>query len=73
MPVFEFQCESCQHEFEELVMKRDEVINCPRCGGDRSRKLMSAFAVTGSARHSGGNGCGSCSASPGKCSGCGCK
>jgi putative FmdB family regulatory protein len=71
MPIYEFQCETCQHEFEELVMKRDEVITCPSCGGEHARKLMSSFAVTGSARLSGGNSCGSCSASPGKCAGCG--
>ena len=69
MPVFEFLCERCQHEFEELLLRRDEVAQCPNCGGDKTKKLLSAFAVTGSARRTGGS-CGSCRPSAGKCSGC---
>ena len=57
MPTFEFLCESCGREFEELVLRRDEVIKCPGCGSERARRLMSAFAVTGGARLAGG-GCG---------------
>ena len=71
MPVYEFLCESCEQEFEELVLRRDEVIECPSCGSDRARKLMSTFAVTGSARKAGGSACGSCRPSAGKCKGCG--
>ncbi|MBN2192137.1 MAG: zinc ribbon domain-containing protein [Polyangiaceae bacterium] len=70
MPTFEFLCEDCGREFEELVFRRDEVIECPACGSDRATKLMSAFAVTGDSRLSGG-GCGSCKASASKCGGCG--
>ena len=32
MPIFEFECQSCGREFEELVMRSDEVIECPKCG-----------------------------------------
>jgi len=70
MPTFEFLCEKCGREFEELVLRRDEVIQCPSCGSDQARKLMSAFAVTGGARLAGGS-CGSCRPSAGKCRGCG--
>jgi putative FmdB family regulatory protein len=70
MPVFEFLCERCQHEFEELLLRRDEEVLCPQCGANRAKKLMSAFAVTGSARLS-NSACGSCKPSAGKCSGCG--
>jgi putative FmdB family regulatory protein len=71
MPVYEYLCESCEHEFEELVFRHDEVVPCPKCGSERSRKLMSTFAVTGAARLSGRASCGSCKPSAGKCSGCG--
>jgi putative FmdB family regulatory protein len=70
MPVYEFACQDCGHEFEELLLRRDEVASCPKCGSDRVHKLLSCFAVTGSARLT-GSACSSCSPSPGKCSGCG--
>jgi putative FmdB family regulatory protein len=68
MPIYEYACESCQREFEELVFRQDEVVHCPTCGSDQARKLMSIFATTGSTRLRGGS-CGSCSG--GNCSGCG--
>ena len=49
----------------------DEAVVCPSCGSDNARKLMSSFAVTGSARKGGDSACGSCRPSAGKCSGCG--
>ena len=70
MPVFEFLCLKCQNEFEELLLRRDEIVTCPVCGGQETRKLMSSFAVTGSARKV-SSSCGSCRPSAGKCKGCG--
>jgi len=72
MPIFEFECQACHKEFEELVLRRDEVIECPSCGSQKIKKLMSRFAVTGEARLAGNGGCGSCRPSAGKCSGCKC-
>ena len=72
MPVFEFECEACGREYEELVLRADEVIQCPCCGSDRARKLMSSFAVGGEARKAGGGGCGSCRPAAGKCGSCKC-
>jgi putative FmdB family regulatory protein len=72
MPIFEFECQSCHREFEELVMRRDEIIECPVCGSSDAKKLMSAFAVGGEARKAGGGGCGSCQPKAGKCAGCKC-
>ena len=72
MPTFDFLCERCEHEFEELVLHADEQVECPKCGSTKARKLLSSFAVTGSARRGGGSACGSCSPSAGKCGGCGC-
>ena len=48
MPTYDFLCERCEHEFEELVLQPDEEVVCPKCGSTESRKLLSAFAVTGS-------------------------
>ncbi len=73
MPIFEFECQGCHREFEELVMRSDEVIECPTCGCQDARKLMSCFAVGGDARRAGGGGgCGGCRPSAGKCGGCKC-
>lgn len=74
MPIFEYACDKCSHEFEELTFNRSAKVNCPECGSKRTKKLMSGFAVTGSARKKGGGGgsCGSCKPSGGKCTGCGC-
>jgi putative FmdB family regulatory protein len=40
MPMHDFQCRSCQCEFEELVLK-DEAVKCPTCGSADTNKLMS--------------------------------
>ncbi len=70
MPLFEFACEDCAHQFEELVLRRDEVIQCPACGSHQARKLMSPFATTGESRLR-SEGCSSCRPTAGKCAGCG--
>lgn len=71
MPIYEFQCLECEHEFEELVLRRDEAVACPDCGADDVKRLLSGFAVTGDARTA-GDSCGSCKPSTGKCKGCSC-
>lgn len=52
MPMYEYHCEQCGAEFEELVSSstRDSEVECPECEreGGAQRKL-SAFAVAGSA------------------------
>jgi len=74
MPIYEYRCESCSKQFETLVLRRDETVECPACGGTQLQKLMSAHAVghgapdtaCGSAPCSplpacGSGGCGACS------------
>ncbi len=49
MPMFDYRCDNCGHEFEELVWSStvpDEDITCPKCGEHRSRRLLSAPAVS---------------------------
>ena len=45
MPIFEFECEECGAEFEELVAAGTESGTCPKCGSERSRRLWSAPAA----------------------------
>ncbi|XPV76776.1 MAG: FmdB family zinc ribbon protein [Desulfovibrio sp.] len=67
MPIFEYSCNKCSHEFEELVFSRDECPPCPSCGSEDTGKLMSACKFradgatpdTAAAAPSGGAGGGS--------------
>jgi putative FmdB family regulatory protein len=45
MPIYEFKCLKCAHEFEELV-KVDQQADCPACGSDRVEKLFSFPSVS---------------------------
>ena len=43
MPIYEYQCDACQDTFEKLVFKgEEESIDCPRCGGKKVSRLLSA-------------------------------
>lgn len=45
MPIYEYQCEACGHAFETLQKVSDSpLINCPDCGADALKKLISAPA-----------------------------
>lgn len=55
MPLYEYSCDKCGEQFEEIRSASDsEEVVCPECGA-AARKLMSLFS-TGSA--GGGGGCG---------------
>ncbi len=46
MPIYEYRCRNCDHEFEELV-RSDQKVVCPACGADQQRleKLISIPAA----------------------------
>ena len=46
MPIYEFRCPKCEHEFEKVVSysKIDEV-ECPECEEKPVERLMSLFAA----------------------------
>ena len=45
MPIYEYQCEACGHEFETLQkMSDDPLVDCPQCKAPKLRKLISAAA-----------------------------
>jgi putative FmdB family regulatory protein len=63
MPIFEYVCQKCQHEFESLVFGRDKA-ECPKCHSQKLTPQLSVFAVSakgslGASAPSGG-ACGSC-------------
>jgi putative FmdB family regulatory protein len=46
MPIYEFVCERCDHQFEELVSLSDkQPPNCPKCRSDKVRKVLSACGI----------------------------
>jgi len=53
MPLYEYECESCGFEFEELSKKDSNSIECKKCGKTAKRK-MSRFSsvVVGSSNES---------------------
>jgi putative FmdB family regulatory protein len=40
MPLYEYACQKCEHEFEALV-HGDEKVECPKCESTKLRKLLS--------------------------------
>jgi putative FmdB family regulatory protein len=72
MPLFEYVCSDCKHEFEALVMGSRKP-ECPACHSKKLEQQLSVFAArsssgTSSARASAGP-CGSCGNpnGPGSC------
>ena len=50
MPIYEYQCEKCSHEFErEQRITEDPVKTCPKCRGRKVKKLISrtSFVLKG--------------------------
>src|SRR5258706_13139055 len=45
MPIFEYICQECQHEFEALVFGKDKAA-CPKCQSKRLAPQLSVFAVS---------------------------
>ena len=72
MPIFEYVCKECQHEFEALVFGKNKTA-CPKCESKKLAPKLSVFAV--SAKGSAGPStpaagpCGSCGnpEGPGSC------
>lgn len=79
MPIYEFRCESCGEDFEELVFG-GAIPPCPKCASEKVHKLMSACRHSAGhnpggyqgntipAPRAGGGGCAGCSG--GSCSTC---
>lgn len=72
MPIYEYVCGKCSAKFEKLVrsMSSTEAAECPKCGGKKTERQFSSFAVgAGEAKsagggHAHGGGCGCCAAAP---------
>jgi putative FmdB family regulatory protein len=65
MPLYEYTCQECQHEFEALVFSGDEV-ECPACHGKQLEKQWSlpARPTAGATALPMGGGCSNPDAPP---------
>ena len=71
MPIYEYHCNQCNHDFERLVFRSSEKISCPGCKSKKVTRIMSAFAFSsgGKFKSTADSSCGSCSSH--SCSTCG--
>ena len=72
MPIFEYICKQCSHQFEALVYGKEKAA-CPKCRSINLEPQLSVFAVPAkgsSPSLSRGGACGSCGdpRGPGACS-----
>lgn len=76
MPIFEYECCKCCEQFERLVFRSDEAVNCPKCDSTDVQRKMSVFGfksggdkgVASSRMGSGASACSGCAG--GSCSTC---
>lgn len=75
MPLFEYHCQTCEHEAEILVRGQEKPA-CPACGSDQLEKLLSVPAAhttgsksAGSSLPMMGGGCGLPQCGQGRCAG----
>ena len=74
MPIFEYVCRRCQHQFEVIVRGADAPPECPACHSKKLEKQLSVFAAATAGRGAGTrelpmSACGTCGdpRGPGSC------
>lgn len=77
MPIFEFECCNCCQQFERLVFRSDEAVNCPECDSTDVHRMMSVFGFksggdkgAASSRTASGSSGGCAGCTSGSCSSC---
>lgn len=65
MPLYEYHCKSCEHDFEKrrAIQDADAPIECPDCAGQEITRKLSLFVAftkgdAGAQSLGGGGGCG---------------
>jgi putative FmdB family regulatory protein len=43
MPLYEYTCKKCEHDFEALVLN-GEAVSCPHCQSEKVKRLLSVPA-----------------------------
>ncbi|MDX2470012.1 MAG: zinc ribbon domain-containing protein [SAR324 cluster bacterium] len=59
MPLFEYSCKSCSHNFTELrkIAEKDDDIKCPSCANSKATRTISTFSFGGAKAASNDAGC----------------
>jgi len=66
MPIFEYNCRSCDQQFETIVLSTRERINCPKCNSKKVDKQLSVFSAPAVTSDTLPNG-GACAGTPQTC------
>jgi putative FmdB family regulatory protein len=45
MPLYEYKCLACGHQFELLMLRASQPPVCPACSAESVEQLISSFAV----------------------------
>ena len=45
MPLYEYKCVTCGHEFE-LLVRGPEAVSCPACAGNSVERMVSSFTAS---------------------------
>ena len=45
MPIFEYVCKKCQHQFE-MIVQGGTAVECPACKSKKLEKQLSVFAAS---------------------------
>ena len=58
MPIYEYECGGCKHQFQKLMKISDPAPNCPECDSNQSEKKISvgSFLLKGSGWYKDGYG-----------------
>jgi len=47
MPIYQYMCEQCGHRFDlrRRIDESDSELNCPQCGSERPRRILSTSST----------------------------
>src|SRR5437870_9349458 len=51
MPLYEYKCLACGHQFELLILRASQPVACPACATESVEKQISLFAVNSESSH----------------------
>lgn len=65
MPIYEFKCLNCDHDFEELCSMGSNSVKCPLCASLETKRKVSVFSAKstgseGTKSIASGHSCGTC-------------
>lgn len=45
MPIYEYRCNRCSKDFEELILSKNEEVFCPKCGTPEVARKLSVCSI----------------------------